>query len=120
MKLLMENWRKYLKEEVFYVNISRLLPSEEMGHGKAGFEDYETESAIKEKIQSIESGIFEPIEVCNQKPVNPYRLQGKPPMEKTGQAEPFYFVLNGHHRLAAAQRLGIVNIPVILNKLEEQ
>ena len=105
MKLILENWRKYLKEEVFYVNISRLLPTEEMGHGKAGFEDYKTESAIKEKMQ---------------KPVNPYRLQGKPPMEKTGQAEPFYFVLNGHHRLAAAHRLGIVNIPVVLNKLEEQ
>ena len=46
-------------------------------------------------------------------------MQGKHG-EKTGLPEPFYFVLNGHHRLEAARRLGIQQIPVILTLAEEQ
>ena len=119
MRLLLENWKRFLNENVFYVNVHKILPSEELGHGKTGSGGYNTEVAIKEKMAQIESGMFEPLEVCNQKPVNPYRLQGKHG-NKTGLPEPFYFVLNGHHRLEAARRLGIQQIPVILTLAEEQ
>ena len=119
MKLLLENWKRFLNENIFYVNIHKILPAEELGHGKLDLEGYNTEGAIKEKMAQIENGTFEPLEVCNQKPVNPYRMQGKHG-EKTGLPEPFYFVLNGHHRLEAARRLGIQQIPVILTLAEEQ
>jgi len=34
MKLLFETWRKYLKEGTFYISIDKILPTEELGHGK--------------------------------------------------------------------------------------
>jgi|TARA_R110000796_G_C14194701_1_gene390992 hypothetical protein len=116
MKLLLENWREYLNENVFYVNAAQLLPAEELGHGKHD-EGYDVEQAVAEKMQQIQQGNLNPIEVCNQKPVNPYRLADKP-MEKSGQAEPFYYVLDGHHRLEAINRLGIDKVPVYLTKKE--
>ena len=116
MKLLFENWRKYLNEGVFYVSAAQLLPAEELGHGKND-EGYDAEQAVAEKMQQIQQGKLEPIEVCNQKPVNPYRLADKP-MEKSGQAEPFYYVLDGHHRLEAINRLGVERVPVYLTSNE--
>jgi len=117
MKLLMENWREYLNEDVSYVNITKLLPTEELGHGKDhDCPSKECEEKIKKKMKEIESGEFNPIEVCHQKPVSTYRLQGKKdhtPGEKSGVDEPFFFVLNGHHRLEAAKRLGITRIPIV-------
>ena len=34
MKLIMENWRGFLNESIFYVLINKVLPTEELGHGK--------------------------------------------------------------------------------------
>ncbi len=113
---IVENWRKFMNEGIFYVRATQLLPSEELGHGKND-EGYDTEQAVAEKIQQIQRGKLEPIEVCNQKPVNPYRLADKS-MEKSGQAEPFYYVLDGHHRLEAINRLGVERVPVYLTNKE--
>jgi len=117
MQQLFENWRRYLKENVFYVDVSRLLPSEEIGHGKND-KGYISEKAIEEKMELYKQGKFDPIEVCNQKPVNPYRLAGQELAEKSGQEEPFYFVLDGHHRLEAAKRMGISKVPAYLTQKE--
>ena len=121
MKHLLENWKKYLNEDVFYVNINKLLPAEELGHGK----DHDCPSqvcddVIQQKMDLIKAGRLEPLEVCNQKPVNPYRLQGEEAAPKTGIPEPFYFVLNGHHRLEAAKRLGLEKMPVFLTAEENK
>ena len=62
MKLLFENWRKFLNEGVFYVDAARLLPTEELT--KPG-EGYDTEKAVEEKIQQIQQNKLEPIEVCH-------------------------------------------------------
>lgn len=113
---IVENWRKFMNEGIFYVRTTQLLPSEELGHGKND-EGYDTEQAVAEKMQQIQQGKLEPIEVCNQKPVNPYRLADKS-MEKSGQAEPFYYVLDGHHRLEAINRLGVERVPVYLTNKE--
>ena len=116
MKLLLENWRKFVNEGVFYVDAAQLLPSEELGHGKND-PGYDLEQAVEEKVQQIQQNKLEPIEACHQKPVNTYRLADKP-MEKSGQAEPFYYVLNGHHRLEAINRLGIQKVPIYLTQAE--
>jgi hypothetical protein len=117
MKLLLENWRRYVREEVFYVSVEKLIPTEELGHGK-GDEGYETSTAIDNKVSEIERGNFEPIEVCNQKPVNTYRMQDVEQAPKSGTAEPFYHVLDGHHRLEAARKLGLSKIPVYITNTE--
>jgi len=116
MKLLLENWREFLNENIFYVSAASLLPSEELGHGKND-EGYDAEQAVAEKMQQIQQGQLEPMEVCHQKPVNTYRLVDSP-MEKGGQVEPFYYVLDGHHRLEAINRLGIDKVPVYLTSKE--
>tara|TARA_R110001583_G_scaffold6509_1_gene32974 strand:- start:311 stop:664 length:354 start_codon:yes stop_codon:yes gene_type:complete len=112
----MESWRRYLKEGVFYAPINTVLPTEELGHGKDhDCPSEECEQQVQIKIQQIQNGDFEPIEVCNQKPVVTARLQGKEDYEaapKSGQEEPFFYVLNGHHRLEAAKRLGMKKVPV--------
>ena len=119
MKLLLESWRQYLNEDIFYVNINKLLPAEELGHGKEhNCPSKACDDIIRQKMDLIKAGNIEPLEVCNQKPVNPYRLQGKDSAPKTGISEPFYFVLNGHHRLEAAKRLGLNKIPVYLTPEE--
>jgi len=117
MKLLMEQWKKYLKENTTYISIHQILPTEELGHGK----EHECPSApceekIQAKIKDIEDGNFEPIKVCQQKPVVTARLQGEENYDlapKSGIDEPFFHVLDGHHRLLAAQRLGLAKIPVV-------
>ena len=119
MKLLLENWRKYLVEnkDVFYVDVSLLLPTQEQGHGQ-GHEcpSKECEAKIQSKMKAIESGNIEPLEVSNKKPIRPYRIQsldvGKAP--KSDIEEPFYHVLDGHHRLEAAKKLGVKELPVFL------
>ena len=118
MKLLMEQWKKYLAEaDVHQVSIDRLLPTEEMGHGKDhDCPSEECEEKIKMKMNQIESGYFEPIQVANQKPIVTARLAGKEdysPAPKSGQEEPFLYVVNGHHRLEAAKRLGMKEVPVV-------
>ena len=119
MKHLLENWRQYLNENVFYVDINILVPSEELGHGK----DHECpgaecDKAIQQKMDQMRGGNFEPIEVCNQKPVNSYRVKGQSMAPKSGMKEPFYYVLDGHHRLEAAKKLGIKEVPVYLTPQE--
>jgi len=120
MKLLLENWRKYLNENTFYVAIEKLIPTEELGHGKDhDCPSRECEGRIKEKMKQIESGEFSPIEVCRQKPVSTYRLQGQEdfvPAEKSGIDEPFYYVLNGHHRVEAAKLLGVKEVPAFIGQ----
>ncbi len=113
----MENWRLYLRENSVYIAIQQILPTEELGHGKEhACPSAECEDKIQAKIKAIESGNFEPIQVCQQKPVVTARLQGKEDYEgspKTGMPEPFYHILNGHHRFLAAQRLGMTEVPVV-------
>ena len=119
MKLLFENWRKYLNENIFHVDVNKLLPAEELGHGKDHDCPSQTcEDVIQQKMDLFKAGNYEPLEVCNQKPVNPYRLQGKQKNNKTGVSEPFYFVLDGHHRLEAAKRMGLKSILVFLTPKE--
>ena len=116
MKLLLESWRKFLNENTFYVDIATLLPTEELGTGKEhSCPSKECEEIIQKKMKQIDSGDFPAIEVCNQKPVVTYGLKGKEeytPTQKSGIDEPFFYVLNGHHRLEAAKRLGIKEVPV--------
>ena len=119
MKQLFENWRRYINEAVFYVSVEKLLPTEELGHGK----DHDCPSAecdniVQQKMDQMKDGDFEPLEVCNQKPVNSYRVQGQEMAPKTGMSEPFYSVLNGHHRLEAAKKLGLQKVPVYLTAQE--
>ena len=58
-------------------------------------------------------GNFEPISVCKQKPLNVARLQNQDSAPKNPIEEPFYYVLDGHHRLEAAKRIGLRKVPVI-------
>jgi len=121
MKLLIENWRKYLKENVFYVDVNTLIPSEEVGHGKKhDCPGAECNVIIQQKMDLMRQGILEPIEVCNQKPINTYRIQDQEQAPKSGIDEPFYHVLDGHHRLEAAKRLGIKRIPIYLTPKEQE
>ena len=113
----MEQWRGYLKENITYVSIHQILPTEELGHGKEHeCPSIECEDEIQAKIKAIRDGNFEPIQVCQQKPIVTARLQGDEDYEgapKTGITEPFFYVLDGHHRFLAAQRLGLTKIPVV-------
>ena len=119
MKQLLENWRKHINENVFHVDINLLIPSEELGHGKEhDCPSAECDSIIQQKMDLIKQGNLEPIEVCNQKPVNTYRIQDQTQAPKSGVGEPFYHVLNGHHRLEAAKKLGLKKVPVYLTSKE--
>ena len=115
MKFLLENWRQYQEgPKVFYVSIEKLIPTEEMGHGKEhNCPSKECEAAIDAKISKIMAGNFEPIIVCKNKPLNVARLAGKELAPKSDIEEPFYYILNGHHRVEAAKRIGIRKVPVI-------
>ncbi len=114
---LAEENKKKVTEGMAIIAISKILPTEELGHGKDHeCPSAECESKIQAKIKAIESGNFEPIQVCQQKPVVTARLQGKEDYvgsPKTGMTEPFYHILNGHHRFLAAQRLGMTEVPVV-------
>jgi hypothetical protein len=120
MKLLMEQWRGYLKEsrKKVLVPIDKVLPTEELGHGK----EHECPSAdcdkiVREKESEIKSGKFEPIHVSRHKPVETARLQGKEdftPSEKSPTPEPFFHIIDGHHRLLAAQNLGMTKVPCVI------
>jgi len=116
MKLILENWKKYLNEGVFHVRIEELIPTEELGHGKDhDCPSQECEQQVQNKMYQIENGDFEPISVCSQKPVVTAKLQGQEdyePTPKSGQDEPFWYVVDGHHRLEAAKRLGVEKVPV--------
>jgi hypothetical protein len=121
MRLLLESWQNFLAEQktVFYVDINSLLPTEELGHGKDHHcPGEECDALVQKKMHMISSGVFKPLEVCNQKPVNTYRIQDQDLAPKSGMREPFYYVLNGHHRLEAAKILGIQKIPVYLTNEE--
>ena len=123
MKLLLESWRQYLNESVFHISIDKILPTEELGHGKDhNCPSEECEEIILSKMSDIEQGNFEPIQICNQKPVVTARLSGKEdytPAPKSGQEEPFFHILDGHHRLEAAKRLGLDKIPVVQVQKEQ-
>jgi len=117
MKLLLENWQKFLEENIVYISIDEILPTEELGHGKDhDCPSQECEEIIQNKMTDIEQGNFEPIQVCNQKPVVTARLSKEEeytPAPKSGMKEPFYYIIDGHHRLEAAKRLGLAQIPVV-------
>jgi hypothetical protein len=117
MQQLFENWRNYIKENKFYISIDKIIPTEELGHGKDhDCPSTECEEIIKNKMIDMENGTFEPIQVCNQKPVVTARLSSVKdysPTPKTGQSEPFFYILDGHHRYEAAKRLGLSKVPVI-------
>ena len=115
MKLLLENWREYQEgPQVFYVSIEEVIPTEELGHGKDhDCPSEECEDAIAKKEAQIMGGNFEPISVCKQKPLNVARLQNQDSAPKNPIEEPFYYVLDGHHRLEAAKRIGLRKVPVV-------
>ena len=115
MKLLFENWQDYQKgPQPFYVSIEEIIPTEELGHGKEhDCPSKECEDAISEKESQIMAGKFEPILVCKQKPLNVARLKDQDNGPKSSFEEPFYYVLDGHHRLEAAKRIGLRKVPVI-------
>mgnify|MGYP003646379000 CR=1 FL=1 len=117
MKLLFENWREYQEgPKAFYVSIEEVIPMEELGHGKPHeCPSKECEDIINDKISQIMGGNFDPITVCKQKPVSragPYTAKDKM-APKNPIEEPFYYVLDGHHRLEAAKRIGLRKVPVI-------
>ena len=123
MAPIFENWRRFINEnqQVLYVDINLLLPTEELGHGKDhDCPSSECEAAVQDKMGEIKGGKFEPIEVANQKPVKTYKLQGQGVdiAPKSGIPEPFYHVLDGHHRLEAAKRLGLQSVPVFITAEE--
>ena len=115
MKLLMENWKDYQEgPKAFYVSIEEVIPTEELGHGKDhDCPSKECEDIIAEKESQIMAGNFEPILVCKNKPLNIARLKDQNNGPKNTIEEPFYYVLDGHHRLEAAKRIGLRKIPVI-------
>ena len=115
MKLLMENWRDYQEApKAFYVSIEEVIPTEELGHGKDhDCPSKECEDIIAEKESQIMAGNFEPILVCKNKPLNIARLKDQYNGPKNVIEEPFYYILDGHHRLEAAKRLGLRKVPVI-------
>jgi hypothetical protein len=123
MKLLLEKWREYQEgPKAFYVSIEEVIPTEELGHGKDhDCPSQECEDAVDEKIAQIMGGNFKPITVCNQKPLNVARLADDDEYEmppKNPVEEPFYYVLDGHHRLEAAKRIGLRKVPVIRHEGE--
>ena len=120
MKLLLENWREYQEgSKVFYVSIEEVLPTEELGHGKDhDCPSKECEESVAEKESQIMAGNFEPILVCKQKPLNVARLKDQDNGPKNPMEEPFHYVLDGHHRLEAAKRLGLRKVPVIRGEKE--
>jgi hypothetical protein len=125
MKLILEHWRKYLTEnkEVFFVDVNLLLPTEELGYGKPHTcPGQECEAAIQDKMAAIQNGHLKPIEVCNEKPVKTYRVQDLDidQADKSEIPEPFYHVMDGHHRLEAAKRLGLLKMPVYLTPEENK
>tara|TARA_Y100000310_G_C20349586_1_gene653687 strand:- start:210 stop:581 length:372 start_codon:yes stop_codon:yes gene_type:complete len=118
MKSLLENWRQYQDgPKVFYVAIEKLIPMEELGHGKPHeCPSKECEQVIDDKISKIMAGKFDPIAVCHQKPVprnGEYVGDKENLADKDPREEPFYYVLDGHHRLEAAKRIGLRKVPVI-------
>jgi len=104
--------------EIILVPINNILPTEELGHGKEHIcPGTECDEIVREKEAQIESGIFEPLQVSRHKPIETARLQGKEdftPSEKHPAPEPFFHIINGHHRLLAAQNLGITKIPCLV------
>ena len=126
MKLLFENWREYQEgPKPFYVSIEKVIPTEELG-GSEKYQcvptpDKKCEAAINDKISKIMGGKFDPIIVCTHKPLNLSRLINNDDYEmppKNAIEEPFYYVLDGHHRLEAAKRLGLQKVPVIRDEGE--
>jgi len=119
MRILLERWKRHLHENVEYISISKILPTEELGRGKSHeCPSEECYKAVEQKITQIKNGIFEPILVTRHKPVVTAKLQGDEkhtPVEKSPSPEPFYYILNGHHRLLAAQRLGLNKVPCIVD-----
>ena len=117
MKLLLENWREYQEcPKVFYVSIEKLIPMEELGHGKPHeCPSKECENVINDKISKIMAGEFDPIIVCHQKPIprSGQNVEKDEIGQKNPIEEPFYYVLDGHHRLVAAQKIGLRKVPVI-------
>tara|TARA_R100000152_G_C6736475_1_gene160626 strand:- start:448 stop:816 length:369 start_codon:yes stop_codon:yes gene_type:complete len=115
MKLLFENWREYQEDSrTFFAPIEEVIPTEELGHGKEhDCPSEECDEAIAKKEAQIMAGHFEPILVCKQKPLNVARLKDQNIGPKNTEEEPFYYVLDGHHRLEAAKRLGLRKVPVI-------
>jgi hypothetical protein len=115
VKLILENWRDYQEgPKPFYVSIEEVIPTEELGHGKDhDCPSKECERAIDAKIAKIMANKFEPILVCKKKPLNIARLKDQDNGPKNPIEEPFYYVLDGHHRLEAAKRIGMRKVPVI-------
>ena len=131
MKSIIENWKIYLNDDkdVFHVDINQLIPTEELGHGKDHHcPDIDCMEIVQQKMDLIKNGDFEPIEVCNRKFINSYHLQSNMDIMlflivvpiKDNIKQPFYFVLNGHHRLEAAKRLKMQKVPVFLTKEKDE
>ena len=100
---------------IFYVDRDRLVPTKLWGECTActqGYphthaHDYEgRERVIEEKMELIQEGHIDPIEVAEV-------TDGAPIPQKGGKK--LYYVQNGHHRMEAYNRLGIDKVPVFIS-----
>ena len=95
MKLLLENWRKYLKEEVQRVPLDKIVPTEELGYLK-----YDDPEEFEEVIANIENafevGREDPLDVVYDKTMDKYEI------------------VDGHHRYHVAQDWGMTDYPVVV------
>ena len=93
MKLLMENWREYLKEEVQRVPLDKIAPTEKLGYLK--YDDPEEfEEVIANIEHAFELGEEDPLDVIYNK------------------AEDKYEIVDGHHRYHVAGEWGMEDYPV--------
>ncbi len=106
---------------VIMVSVENILPTEETGHGKGfSYGSPEFEKRIEEKMALYKEGNCPPIEVADKKPTRTWPQKGKGISVADAQSapEPFYYVVNGHHRLEAAKRLGLKKVAVTISELE--
>tara|TARA_Y100000310_G_scaffold333533_1_gene411280 strand:+ start:294 stop:593 length:300 start_codon:yes stop_codon:yes gene_type:complete len=93
MKLLLENWREYIKEEVQRVPLDKIVPTEELGYLK--YEDPEEfEEVVTDIEHAFEMGKEDPLDVVYD------------------EATDMYEIVDGHHRFHVASEWGFDDYPV--------
>jgi ParB-like chromosome segregation protein Spo0J len=102
MKLILENWRQYLKEgidielggeEAQRIPLNKIKPTEDLGYLK--YDDpAEFEEVIANIEHSFEMGDEDPLDVIYD------------------EAEDVYEIVDGHHRFQVASDWGLEDYPV--------